>query len=76
MPRQIVAYGRFPYWFQCRLEFDGDVVQGIIESAEKGLAGLDGHRFVQQPEQLRRNDHRALNEQCGVFRIGWPPTTP
>jgi GMP synthase (glutamine-hydrolysing) len=66
-PRQIVAYGRFLYGFQCHLEFDRDVVEALIESAEEELAALADHRFVQRPEQLRRNDHRAMNERLEVF---------
>ncbi|WP_320779353.1 glutamine amidotransferase-related protein [Streptomyces sp. CRN 30] len=66
-PRQIVAYGRFLYGFQCHMEFDQDIVEALIASAGRELAALDDHRFVQRPEQLRRNDHRETNERLALF---------
>ncbi|MFF4902783.1 hypothetical protein [Streptomyces sp. NPDC001068] len=66
-PRQIVAYGRFLYGFQCHMEFDPDIVEALIGSARQELAALDGRRFVQRPQELRRTDHRAANARLHVF---------
>ncbi|GGM23110.1 hypothetical protein GCM10010129_79310 [Streptomyces fumigatiscleroticus] len=66
-PRQIVAYGRFLYGFQCHMEFDRDIVESLIASAKEEIAALRGHRFVQQPEELRRTDHRATNQRLELF---------
>lgn len=66
-PRQIVAYGRFLYGIQCHLEFDRGIIEALIEFSEKELASLDGHRFVQQPETLRRNAYLGMNERLEVF---------
>ncbi|WP_121711838.1 glutamine amidotransferase [Streptomyces sp. E5N91] len=66
-PRQIVAYGRLLYGFQCHMEFDPDIVNGLIASAEKELALLEGRPFVQVPERLRSNDHCEANHLLELF---------
>ncbi|MGW5567137.1 glutamine amidotransferase-related protein [Streptomyces tendae] len=66
-PRQIVAYGRFLYGFQCHMEFDADLVEGLIASAEEELAALADRPFVQSPDQLRSGDHRGANQLLELF---------
>lgn len=65
-PRQIIRYGERVYGFQCHMEFTPEVVEGLI-AAEPGLAGLTGHRFVQQAGALRANDYGAMNEKLFGF---------
>ncbi|MEV7080948.1 hypothetical protein AB0N88_20835 [Streptomyces sp. NPDC093516] len=66
-PHQIVAYGDLQFGFQCHMEFDTEIVEGLIASAEKELSALAGRRFVQTPQQLRHNDHRAMNQRLMGF---------
>ncbi|MET9290941.1 type 1 glutamine amidotransferase [Streptomyces sp. NPDC003077] len=66
-PRQIVAYGRFLYGFQCHLEFNHRLVGALIEHSAQELATLTDHRFVQQPEELRRNSYEAMNATLRTF---------
>ncbi|MFE9611385.1 hypothetical protein [Streptomyces sp. NPDC006012] len=66
-PRQIVAYGRLLYGFQCHLELDRGLIDALIESAGPELAALRHHPFVQEPESLRRTDHRAMNQRLAVL---------
>ncbi len=66
-PRQIVAYGRFLFGFQCHMEFDADIVEALIASAPRELAALGGRPFVQSSEELRSTDHRAANLRLELF---------
>lgn len=66
-PRQIVAYGKLAYGFQCHMEFTPEVVELLIAASATELAALTTHRFVQQPAALRRNDYTAMNEKLFAF---------
>ena len=66
-PRQIVEYGALAYGLQCHMEFTPEVVEGLIAASESDLATLAAHRFVQQPDALRRNDYRAMNRTLFGF---------
>lgn len=66
-PRQIVEYDDLVYGFQCHMELTPDVVELLIAAAEKELATLADHRFVQQPAALRANDYSAMNQMLFVF---------
>ncbi len=70
-PRQIVEYTPLVYGFQCHMEFDRDVVEGLI-AAETGWPALIRHRFVQPPEVLRWqmllwHDFDDMNEKLYGF---------
>lgn len=66
-PRQIVAYGRLVYGFQCHMEFTREVVELLIAASESDLSALAGRRFVQQPAALRANDYHAMNRTLVGF---------
>ncbi|MFT3966729.1 MAG: gamma-glutamyl-gamma-aminobutyrate hydrolase family protein [Sphingobium sp.] len=65
-PRQIIEYGDLVYGFQCHMELTPEVVERLIE-AENELTRWTGHRFVQQPDTLRSNDYREMNEKLYGF---------
>ena len=66
-PRQIVEYGKLVYGFQCHMELNRDVVELLIAHSEGDLARLVDHKYVQQPDALRRNDYLQMNETLFVF---------
>ncbi|HEX4378272.1 MAG TPA: hypothetical protein VHZ99_14065 [Steroidobacteraceae bacterium] len=66
-PRQIIEYGPLAFGLQCHMEFTPEVIELLIAASEQELTGLSQHRFVQQPEVLRRNDYRSMNEMLYVF---------
>ncbi len=66
-PRQIVEYGKLAYGFQCHMEFTPEVIDLLIAASEAEFPTLTAHRFVQQPDALRRNDYTAMNEKLFGF---------
>jgi len=66
-PRQIVEYSDLVYGFQCHMELTRDVIELLIAACESELAGLRGHRFVQQPKALRANDYGSMNQKLFGF---------
>jgi len=66
-PRQIVEYGPFVYGFQCHMEFNRAVVEALIDGSADELVAHSQRRFVQQPEELRRNSYAAMNDT--LFRF-------
>lgn len=66
-PRQIIAYGRFVYGFQCHMEFTPVLIDALIGHSGPSLAALAGRRFVQQPAELRRTDYDAVNKHLALF---------
>ena len=66
-PRQIVEFSPLVYGFQCHMEFNRDVIEGLIAASESELKTLSNHRFVQQPEALRRNDYAEMNSRLFAF---------
>lgn len=66
-PRQIVAYSRYVYAFQCHMEFTPDCIEALIEHSEKELAALTDRPFVQQPDKLRANDYTEMNAKLMTF---------
>ncbi|MGW5657816.1 glutamine amidotransferase-related protein [Streptomyces humi] len=66
-PRQIVAYSRYVYGFQCHLEFTPDCIEALIAHDEKELATLADRPYVQQPDQLRANDYTEMNAKLMAF---------
>ncbi len=66
-PRQIIEYAPLAFGFQCHMEFTPAVIDLLIAASAQELAGLTQHRFVQQPDALRRNDYRSMNESLFVF---------
>ncbi|MEK1830580.1 type 1 glutamine amidotransferase [Priestia megaterium] len=66
-PRQIVEYQNLVYGFQCHLEFTAELMELLIESSEAAFSNFNIHRFVQQPEQLRSNDYKTMNDNLFIF---------
>ena len=66
-PRQIVEYGDLVYGFQCHMEFTPEVIELLIAASGHELSTLTHHRFVQQPDALRINDHEAMNQKLFGF---------
>jgi len=66
-PRQIVEYSNLVYGFQCHMELTREVVELLIAASEKELATLTAHRFVQQPDALRKNNYDTMNQQLFAF---------
>ena len=67
-PRQIIEYSDLVYGFQCHMEFNLEVIELLIKASGQELATLAGHRFVQQPDVLRKQDFREMNEKlCGFL---------
>jgi len=66
-PRQIVEYTPLVYGFQCHMEFTLEVIELLIKHSEPELAALAAHRFVQQPEALRKNSYAEMNAKLFTF---------
>ncbi|MCH5583719.1 type 1 glutamine amidotransferase [Shimazuella sp. AN120528] len=66
-PRQIIEYQNLVYGFQCHLEFNHELMELLIENSVAELSKSSDHRFVQQPEQLRKNDYKVMNENLFIF---------
>jgi len=66
-PRQIVEYQELVYGFQCHMEFNPVLIELLIKHSEKELSDFKRNRFVQQPEQLRKNDYITMNNNLFYF---------
>lgn len=66
-PRQIIEYSNLVYGFQCHMEFTPEVIELLIKSAEAELRSLTNHKFVQQPETLRKHDFNEMNQKLFGF---------
>jgi len=66
-PRQIIEYAPLVYGFQCHMELTAREIELLIAASEAEFPVLTSHRFVQQPDALRANDYRAMNEKLFGF---------
>ncbi|OCG76323.1 GMP synthase [Gilliamella sp. Nev6-6] len=66
-PRQIIAYNKFVYGFQCHMEFTPEVVELLIAHSQKELNQAANYRFVDTPEMLRSHDYTAMNQKLFAF---------
>ncbi|HHQ2899369.1 TPA: type 1 glutamine amidotransferase [Bacillus cereus] len=66
-PRQIVEYSELVYGFQCHMEFTPELIELLIQHSEQELEKYKENRFVQSPEQLRKNDYTTMNSQLYTF---------
>ncbi|KAF2021656.1 GMP synthase family protein [Aaosphaeria arxii CBS 175.79] len=66
-PRQIVEYTSLVYGFQCHMEFNNEVIEALIEASADELPTLTQHRFVQQAQDLRRNNYGEMNQNLFTF---------
>lgn len=66
-PRQIVEYSDIVYGFQCHMEFNSSVIELLIAASERELVTLVSERYVQQSDELRRNDYAEMNGKLYTF---------
>lgn len=66
-PRQIVEYSDLVYGFQCHMEFTKELIELLIQHSKQELDNHQNNRFVQSPEQLRKNDYTSMNNQLYSF---------
>ncbi|WP_405116897.1 hypothetical protein MHH28_06930 [Paenibacillus sp. FSL K6-1217] len=66
-PRQIIRYQKFVYGFQCHLEFNHKLIELMIENSKEELIRGLNKRFVQQTENLRKNNYEKMEEQLNIF---------
>lgn len=66
-PRQIVEYSDLVYGFQCHMEFTKELIELLIQYSKQELDNHQNNRFVQSPEQLRKNDYTSMNNQLYSF---------
>lgn len=60
-PRQIVAYESGVYGFQCHFEFTLTSIEEMIKNSKLELESLLGNPFIQNADQLRKNDYATIN---------------
>lgn len=66
-PRQIVAYESGVYGFQCHFEFTPAAIEALIKNSQLELESLLGNPFIQNIEQLRKNDYMTINHLLFSF---------
>jgi len=66
-PRQIVAYSKLVYGFQCHMELTRSVVELLIAHSEGDLSRAADYRFVQSPEALRTHDYGEMKSGLLTF---------
>ena len=66
-PRQIVAYSQLVYGFQCHMEFTRDVVEQLINHAEKDLDATNERPFIDSISTLRTHHYDEMNEKLSIF---------
>ena len=66
-PRQIVKYSDKIYGFQCHFEFNKDAIQGMIENSEHELEQYKDLPYIQNKEQLLKNDYTEMNSLLYKF---------
>lgn len=66
-PRQIIAYSKLVFGFQCHMELTQDIVELLIEHSEEDLRLADTHRFIETPAQLRAHDYEEMNQKLYLF---------
>lgn len=55
------------YGFQCHLEFNHKLIELMIENSKEELIRGLNKRFVQQTENLRKNNYEKMEEQLNIF---------
>ncbi|SCB77568.1 type 1 glutamine amidotransferase [Gilliamella intestini] len=66
-PRQIIAYSKFVYGFQCHMELTPEVVELLIAHSQKELSQAEKYRFVDTPDKLRSHDYTEMNQTLFAF---------
>lgn len=60
-PRQIVRYTPKIYGFQCHFEFTPEAIEEMIENNAHELEEYKDLPYIQNAEQLRKNDYSEMN---------------
>jgi GMP synthase (glutamine-hydrolysing) len=66
-PRQIIAYSKFVYGFQCHMELTPEVVELLITHSQKELSQAEKYRFVDTSDKLRSHDYTEMNQKLFTF---------
>lgn len=66
-PRQIVRYAPKVYGFQCHMEFTRDAIDGMIANNGHELEAGKNLPYVQNMEQLRKQNYDAMNRLLFSF---------
>lgn len=66
-PRQILAYDKLVYGFQCHMELTNEVVEQLICHSQNDLSQATKYRFVDTPDQLRAHDYTEMNRKLFTF---------
>ncbi|MCX8574327.1 MULTISPECIES: type 1 glutamine amidotransferase [unclassified Gilliamella] len=66
-PRQIIAYIKLVYGFQCHMELTHEVVEKLIAHSQNDLSQAAKYRFVDTEEKLRLHDYSKMNYKLFVF---------
>ena len=49
------------------MEFNSEVIKGLIEASKDELPSLIDRKYVQQPDSLRANEYVNMNEKLAIF---------
>lgn len=66
-PRQIVKYSSRVYGFQCHFEFTPEAIEGMIQNCAHELEEYKKLPYIQNAQQLRKNDYSSMNELLFKF---------
>ncbi|OCG39597.1 GMP synthase [Gilliamella sp. Fer2-1] len=66
-PRQIIAYGKLVYGFQCHLELTPKVVDLLIANSQKEFSHTEKYRFVDTQDKLRSHNYTEMNQKLFTF---------
>ncbi|OCG06952.1 GMP synthase [Gilliamella sp. wkB178] len=66
-PRQIIAYDKLVYGFQCHMELTNEVVELLIAHSQQDLKQAAKYRFVDTPDMLRSHDYTQMNQKLFTF---------
>lgn len=61
-PRQIVKYSDKIYGFQCHFEFTPEAIEGMVQNNAKELNDYKSLPYIQNEEQLRKNNYSDMNK--------------
>lgn len=66
-PRQIMRYGKYLYGFQTHMEFDREIVTGLLKKLPEMVADRAAHPYVQTPEAITSYDYSEMNALLSSF---------
>jgi GMP synthase (glutamine-hydrolysing) len=66
-PRQVVRYTPKVYGFQCHFEFTPIAIEGMLKYCSDELEKFKGLPYVQNANQLRKNDYPPMNNLLFSF---------